>query len=242
MNNRNNQGTARGVGAPMLIACHQLRGVNCSPTIVVAVIDTGVRFDHQDLTRAAAGGNLLPVQGCRRTRTRQSPQSQSGRRWRLHPGLPPCPYGARLSSVQRAPGCESSLHDGHGAARSDGREGPGHGRRWTRPRGHVRAAITRFGAQPVYPEIAARTKSSCSGRYNLLHLTARCRCIALHCRRPDTTNVRRSCCQSKKDRSIRRRCCRGKSCWKHQSPLRRSRRSACVPTRDSCGPRDPRCW
>ena len=29
-------------------------------TIVVAVIDTGVRFDHPDLLRVAAGGNLLP--------------------------------------------------------------------------------------------------------------------------------------------------------------------------------------
>jgi serine protease len=31
-----------------------------SPSIVVAVIDTGVRFDHRDLLRASAGGNLLP--------------------------------------------------------------------------------------------------------------------------------------------------------------------------------------
>ena len=31
-----------------------------SPGIVVAVIDTGVRFDHPDLQRVAAGGNLLP--------------------------------------------------------------------------------------------------------------------------------------------------------------------------------------
>jgi len=31
-----------------------------SSNIVVAVIDTGVRFDHPDLLRAAAGGNLLP--------------------------------------------------------------------------------------------------------------------------------------------------------------------------------------
>jgi len=30
------------------------------PSIVVAVIDTGVRFDHPDLQRVAAGGNLLP--------------------------------------------------------------------------------------------------------------------------------------------------------------------------------------
>ena len=28
--------------------------------VVVAVIDTGVRFDHPDLQRVAAGGNLLP--------------------------------------------------------------------------------------------------------------------------------------------------------------------------------------
>jgi serine protease len=31
-----------------------------SPDVVVAVIDTGVRFDHPDLRRIAAGGNLLP--------------------------------------------------------------------------------------------------------------------------------------------------------------------------------------
>ena len=31
-----------------------------SPGIVVAVLDTGVRFDHPDLLRVAAGGNLLP--------------------------------------------------------------------------------------------------------------------------------------------------------------------------------------
>ena len=31
-----------------------------SPTIVVAVLDTGVRFDHTDLQRVGAGGNLLP--------------------------------------------------------------------------------------------------------------------------------------------------------------------------------------
>ena len=31
-----------------------------SPAIVVAVLDTGVRFDHVDLQRVAAGGNLLP--------------------------------------------------------------------------------------------------------------------------------------------------------------------------------------
>lgn len=31
-----------------------------SPTIVVAVLDTGVRFDHADLQRVGAGGNLLP--------------------------------------------------------------------------------------------------------------------------------------------------------------------------------------
>jgi serine protease len=31
-----------------------------SPNVVVAVLDTGVRFDHPDLQRAAAGGNVLP--------------------------------------------------------------------------------------------------------------------------------------------------------------------------------------
>jgi len=31
-----------------------------NPGIVVAVLDTGVRFDHPDLLRVAAGGNLLP--------------------------------------------------------------------------------------------------------------------------------------------------------------------------------------
>ena len=31
-----------------------------STDIVVGVIDTGVRFDHPDLQRAAAGGKLLP--------------------------------------------------------------------------------------------------------------------------------------------------------------------------------------
>jgi subtilisin family serine protease len=31
-----------------------------SPSVVVAVIDTGVRFDHPDLKRVANGGNLLP--------------------------------------------------------------------------------------------------------------------------------------------------------------------------------------
>ena len=31
-----------------------------SAAVVVAVLDTGVRFDHPDLQRAAAGGNLLP--------------------------------------------------------------------------------------------------------------------------------------------------------------------------------------
>ena len=31
-----------------------------SPGVVVAVLDTGVRFDHADLMRVAAGGNLLP--------------------------------------------------------------------------------------------------------------------------------------------------------------------------------------
>jgi serine protease len=31
-----------------------------SPSVVVAVIDTGVRFDHPDLLTVAAGGNLLP--------------------------------------------------------------------------------------------------------------------------------------------------------------------------------------
>ncbi len=31
-----------------------------SPNIVVAVLDTGVRFDHPDLIRVASGGNLLP--------------------------------------------------------------------------------------------------------------------------------------------------------------------------------------
>jgi hypothetical protein len=31
-----------------------------NPSIVVAVIDTGVRFDHPDLVRVANGGNLLP--------------------------------------------------------------------------------------------------------------------------------------------------------------------------------------
>ena len=31
-----------------------------SPGIVVAVLDTGVRFDHADLLRVAVGGNLLP--------------------------------------------------------------------------------------------------------------------------------------------------------------------------------------
>jgi serine protease len=31
-----------------------------SPSIVVAVLDTGVRFDHPDLLAVAAGGNLLP--------------------------------------------------------------------------------------------------------------------------------------------------------------------------------------
>jgi serine protease len=31
-----------------------------SPDIVVAVLDTGVRFDHEDLKRVADGGNLLP--------------------------------------------------------------------------------------------------------------------------------------------------------------------------------------
>ena len=31
-----------------------------NPSVVVAVIDTGVRFDHPDLMRAAIGGNLLP--------------------------------------------------------------------------------------------------------------------------------------------------------------------------------------
>ena len=31
-----------------------------SPNVVVAVLDTGVRFDHPDLLAVAAGGNLLP--------------------------------------------------------------------------------------------------------------------------------------------------------------------------------------
>ena len=31
-----------------------------SPSVVVAVLDTGVRFDHEDLLRVGAGGNLLP--------------------------------------------------------------------------------------------------------------------------------------------------------------------------------------
>jgi serine protease len=31
-----------------------------SPGVVVAVLDTGVRFDHADLLRVAVGGNLLP--------------------------------------------------------------------------------------------------------------------------------------------------------------------------------------
>jgi serine protease len=31
-----------------------------NPSVVVAVVDTGVRFDHPDLLRVAAGGNLLP--------------------------------------------------------------------------------------------------------------------------------------------------------------------------------------
>ncbi|TMH08281.1 MAG: hypothetical protein E6H67_01670, partial [Betaproteobacteria bacterium] len=31
-----------------------------SPGVVVAVLDTGVRFDHPDLLAVAAGGNLLP--------------------------------------------------------------------------------------------------------------------------------------------------------------------------------------
>src|ERR1700676_4526271 len=31
-----------------------------SPSVVVAVLDTGVRFDHPDLLAVAAGGNLLP--------------------------------------------------------------------------------------------------------------------------------------------------------------------------------------
>ena len=31
-----------------------------SPSVVVAVLDTGVRFDHEDLKRVGAGGNLLP--------------------------------------------------------------------------------------------------------------------------------------------------------------------------------------
>jgi serine protease len=31
-----------------------------SPSIVVAVLDTGIRFDHPDLKTVAAGGNLLP--------------------------------------------------------------------------------------------------------------------------------------------------------------------------------------
>jgi serine protease len=31
-----------------------------SPNVVVAVLDTGVRFDHRDLKTVAAGGNLLP--------------------------------------------------------------------------------------------------------------------------------------------------------------------------------------
>lgn len=38
------------------------KGVNASTgnAVVVAVLDTGVRFDHPDLRRAAAGGKLLP--------------------------------------------------------------------------------------------------------------------------------------------------------------------------------------
>jgi len=31
-----------------------------SPGVVIAVIDTGVRFEHPDLLAIAAGGNLLP--------------------------------------------------------------------------------------------------------------------------------------------------------------------------------------
>ena len=33
---------------------------SAAPSVVVAVLDTGVRFDHADLMRVAAGGNLLP--------------------------------------------------------------------------------------------------------------------------------------------------------------------------------------
>lgn len=35
-------------------------GANIATSVVVAIIDSGVRFDHPDLRRAAAGGKLLP--------------------------------------------------------------------------------------------------------------------------------------------------------------------------------------
>lgn len=37
-----------------------LAGTSAASPVVVAVIDTGVRFEHPDLARAAAGGKLLP--------------------------------------------------------------------------------------------------------------------------------------------------------------------------------------
>ena len=58
-----------------------------APGVVVAVLDTGVRFDHADLLRVGAGGNLLPgydmISDRRRRQRRRRPRCRSVRPRRL---------------------------------------------------------------------------------------------------------------------------------------------------------------